>query len=784
MGRFFSICVVLWGEEHRIRFVDLCLASLASANNLGLFRTREDDSLQCELVIYTTPDDKAHIIQSASYQALSDCVNFVFEEIGKPSRDRPTMLHMTDCHRNFLSRAINRKSVVFFLSPDVLLSDGSIATLIANIDAGEGCVLYPALRFDEEAVLSALKNGDYREGGVLSLPPPMLAKIACESRHTWMQIFDIQTDHFSDEPIFINFVKPNGDFAVMSTSWGVGALDCALIDETALDELVSDTIDAHFVDRVLYRNFGPSRLKLLTDCRDFLMVPVTSEAEMPYKDRLVPKKHLSTLAPSAIEKVKQAYVRTALLRDWSDEFKRWSVQNPVFVYGNEYAPEVKKEFLDECQKYVKDCVEIDEVPFTVHIYVSLGYNHWNDVMCRETMLSLTSPGNIPSLDPKRKNRLVLEVRSDFEASQLKEEQLIRFLTPYCELEFLVRNADMQCGVDGSNALKEPFNRRADEEDAIVISLTAGSVLSDGALVLIGQKLQTFDELRAPTLNVSAYKWFRETRDKDRQSLCIFPTHELGRAFKRMATSRHKNAEWRSKYFTTDGSGISFDYGSGVVTWGYPSKTLATHPEARRRWARSSDEKLPSTVFTPSSSRELCCIQLDRHSSMDWDAAVRPYQNAPQWVIDDMQSLSYRNSIGGAQRLGQVLDVPYVVYFDDHGKELTQEILESRKRAGASLSDDFDGAAKAHAWVRSNQKTGLKQFFFPTIGPDIFDRVLYIFRVPIGCVASTMKPFLLPFNGRLAHEQYGDYFLRVMSFVFTEPKALFRRIRFGLTGRRA
>ena len=157
--RTFYFIVVLWGARFCKYFLEFCLASALSPGNLPSLKT----SRRSKFLIATRPDDWAAMRASPMFRLLERFVEPVFIEIPPCPPERSGCQHMGIGHRIACDLAYRDKAYAVVLTPDCMISDGSVARLQQLAQSGAQLVLTAALRFGEEPFL-----GHLREMGCLS----------------------------------------------------------------------------------------------------------------------------------------------------------------------------------------------------------------------------------------------------------------------------------------------------------------------------------------------------------------------------------------------------------------------------------------------------------------------------------------------------------------------------------------------------------------------------------------------------------------------------------------
>ncbi len=160
-------CIV-WGESYIRKATEVCFPSYFSKNNIPKLIL---EGYEIELIIITEPNDKNKKIfldvlenllikNNLSLKHLK--VEFIFRE--KMSIDNHSSYLI--CH---FEEAIKRDSIYFFLTPDILITDGSVTNLVSMIDSNDCCVGTPVFRVKRSEFLQEFKNKDNTKENILML---------------------------------------------------------------------------------------------------------------------------------------------------------------------------------------------------------------------------------------------------------------------------------------------------------------------------------------------------------------------------------------------------------------------------------------------------------------------------------------------------------------------------------------------------------------------------------------------------------------------------------------
>ena len=201
--RPFDFMVPFWGERYRDYFVDLALPSLLAPNNLALLRTQDGH----RLLIATTSEDWERLEHLPIMQRLSRHAAPVWIEVGAPPgqpgeddyhRYILTIRHQHYCLKKLFEAAYARRGYGVQLYPDVIYSDGMVASMINRANAGQHAVIGVAMRQVEEDALEHLRAKGYLPArrplsltaGCMNIPQREMAAITTAYLHPEMDLYD------------------------------------------------------------------------------------------------------------------------------------------------------------------------------------------------------------------------------------------------------------------------------------------------------------------------------------------------------------------------------------------------------------------------------------------------------------------------------------------------------------------------------------------------------------------------------------------------------------------
>ena len=257
LERPFYFVVVLWGQRFRDYFLDYCLPSLLSPGNLPSLST----SAPSTLVIATQPEDWAAMKTTAIFKEMERHVIPVMAEIPAYSPGKSVYEHMGMGHKIALGMAHRAKAYTMVLTPDCMLSDGSISRLQDLARDGVELVLAPALRFGEEPFLEHLDamgvlSSARRRGSAepLVVTGRQLVSAAVNSLHSETLSYEWAAPYFVPVAPAAWWRVPGEDGMVLhSLSWAALLLDYALLVEHDTSTLESWTLDGDYLHKNLRR---------------------------------------------------------------------------------------------------------------------------------------------------------------------------------------------------------------------------------------------------------------------------------------------------------------------------------------------------------------------------------------------------------------------------------------------------------------------------------------------------------------------------------------------------
>ena len=275
--RPFYFTVIFWGDVHRQYFLDLLLASLLSPNNIPAL----NPARKSKFLIVTTRADWDALQSEDLFQQMKRYVEPVWFEMPFPRGSELKMLVMSKGHKQVTMRAFADRAYGIFVTPDMVLSDGSVAAMERLAEAGKKVVLSVAIRFAQETLLEEMERGGYlKYGQPLVLPARDLMRMALQHLHTETLRYEFDAPYFSDMPISVYWWVPDGQgMIIYSFSWAP-----LLVDYAALGSHDASTFDEWTLDGdYIHRNFpDPNDVYVSRDSDELVLVSFTKETELHF----------------------------------------------------------------------------------------------------------------------------------------------------------------------------------------------------------------------------------------------------------------------------------------------------------------------------------------------------------------------------------------------------------------------------------------------------------------------------------------------------------------------
>jgi hypothetical protein len=256
LERPFHFIAVVWGRSYCDTFLDYCIASLLSPGNLPALATRA----RSKFLIATLPVDWEYMSATPIFARLKQYVDPVFIEIPPCPPGQTACVHMGVGHKIACDMAHRERAYIVILTPDCMLSEGTVRNLQNHAEKGIELVWVAALRFAEEPFLAHLKSWGLvpkearrQTSAPLVISGADMVLAGINSLHTETLAYEWDASCFPYIPSAVWWRIPgeNG-MLVYSFSWAPLLLDTGAIESHDTTALESWTIDGDYA----FKNLG------------------------------------------------------------------------------------------------------------------------------------------------------------------------------------------------------------------------------------------------------------------------------------------------------------------------------------------------------------------------------------------------------------------------------------------------------------------------------------------------------------------------------------------------
>jgi hypothetical protein len=281
--RPFYFAVIFWGPVFRGYFTDLLLASLLSPNNIPALNPRRNN----KFLIATPRADWGALQEHPLFGRLRAYVEPEWLELEVSPDDYKVsrkMGAMSRGHRLVTSRAFEDRAYGVFVTPDLILSDGSVVAMERLAEAGKKVVLAVAIRYQHEPILAELEHEGYlKPGQPLTIGPRHLMRIALRHLHSETRRYEYDAPWFAAPPLSVYWQVRGGDGMIIhSFSWAPLVVDYGALSHHDMKTFEHWTLDGDYI----YRNFpSPSDVHVVTDSDEIVLVSFTKESDLHFELR-------------------------------------------------------------------------------------------------------------------------------------------------------------------------------------------------------------------------------------------------------------------------------------------------------------------------------------------------------------------------------------------------------------------------------------------------------------------------------------------------------------------
>lgn len=333
--RPFYFIVVFWGERFRNYLVDFCLPTMLSPNNIPVLVGGHGH----KFIFCTTSEDWRTLCETKIFSLLREYVEPYHIEIPAAPAGRGGCEHMGIGHKLASQMAYRDKAYGIFVTPDLMVSDGTVNALMRHAVSGYKVVLTAALRFGEEPLfenlqaIGAISQGPRvpELGQPITITGRQLVAAGLRSFHSETQRYEWEAPYFTNFPAACWWRVAGEDGIVLhSLSWAPFLCDYAAVQNHDTSVMETWTMDGDYI----HRNFGDGKgVYVVTDSDEIMLVSWAPLSDRP--ESLAPNLFKASRAG---EIIKAGILRAALFSGVFDCLKKRILFMPVRWHAQEFGP--------------------------------------------------------------------------------------------------------------------------------------------------------------------------------------------------------------------------------------------------------------------------------------------------------------------------------------------------------------------------------------------------------------------------------------------------------------
>lgn len=168
---------VLWGRSFTDLFLEVSLPTQLASGNLGAMHGRPGARYD----LYTTAEDEERIRFAPEFTRLSETLPTFVHRI-EVSADTPHWQTLTNCHKDAIGRAQAEGAALVFMTPDIVLGNGAVDSLVRWADSGIRAVMIGSVRLVKESFAREF-TARYRRNGEMEVAVPPREMVGVALRH-------------------------------------------------------------------------------------------------------------------------------------------------------------------------------------------------------------------------------------------------------------------------------------------------------------------------------------------------------------------------------------------------------------------------------------------------------------------------------------------------------------------------------------------------------------------------------------------------------------------------
>lgn len=168
---------VLWGRSFTDLFLEVSLPTQLASGNLGAVYGRPGARYD----LYTTAEDEERIRFAPEFTRLCETLPTFVHRIDV-NADTPHWQTLTNCHKDAIGRAQSEGAALVFMTPDIVLGNGAVDSLLRWAEGGMRAVMIGSVRLVRESFAREF-TARYRRGGEIEVGVPPREMVGMALRH-------------------------------------------------------------------------------------------------------------------------------------------------------------------------------------------------------------------------------------------------------------------------------------------------------------------------------------------------------------------------------------------------------------------------------------------------------------------------------------------------------------------------------------------------------------------------------------------------------------------------
>lgn len=332
MDKPFYFIVTFWGKKFGDHFCELILPSLLAPGNIPALNNKS----QSRFVIVTTKYDWSRLEKRKIFSLLKTYIEPVFIEIQNPKDDDNKMLVMSRGHKIASELAFKAKSIGVFVTPDLIISDGSMKRVQEIIATGKKVVLSAAIRFEYDGSMESLRQmGHLKPDEPLILSGRDLMRATLPNFHSELKRYFWDKPYYPLDAITSIFRLDDYNCVIHTFSWGPMAIDYSSIDNHHTETFDNWTLDGDYI----YANCGnniESEIYVVTDTDELAFASFTSEQDLSYVYSL----EKLQLIPYLSKIIKLGRIKEQCNSGIMDPLKIKLIRIPIFFHSDDLSNKI------------------------------------------------------------------------------------------------------------------------------------------------------------------------------------------------------------------------------------------------------------------------------------------------------------------------------------------------------------------------------------------------------------------------------------------------------------